>query len=186
MSPVAIGSRCIETWSGAFDIAHALANVCRFQGHTNRHYSVAEHSLYVADLLSLWGCGRMTILGGLLHDASEAYIADLASPLKHDAFGKSYRDVEQSVMEKVAARFGFLWPLERAITQADCVLLWCEASILMPSRATTWGLYESFGKQCIADHPHVCEWIRQGTHMPSIVSETSATFTLYALNFGSQ
>jgi hypothetical protein len=57
------------------DIAHALSNVCRFTGHTKRFYSVAEHSCLVSAL-----CDNR--LEGLLHDASEAYMSDLSSPLK--------------------------------------------------------------------------------------------------------
>ncbi len=60
-----------------YDIAHNLANICRFNGACPQHYSVAEHSVIVSKLLSdefkLWG---------LLHDAHEAYIGDVITPIK--------------------------------------------------------------------------------------------------------
>src|SRR5271156_4912831 len=57
------------------DIAHALSNICRFTGHTKRFYSVAEHSRNVAKLVP----AHMK-LQALLHDASEAYLCDIARP----------------------------------------------------------------------------------------------------------
>lgn len=59
------------------DIAHSLAQTCRFVGHTKRHYSVAEHSINVARLLP-----EPIKIYGLLHDAHEAYIGDISTPLK--------------------------------------------------------------------------------------------------------
>ena len=56
------------------DIAHALSMLCRFSGHCSRFYSVAEHSVLVAS---------RTGVHGLLHDAAEAYLLDIVSPLKH-------------------------------------------------------------------------------------------------------
>ncbi len=64
------------------DIAHALARICRFNGHLRYHYSVAEHSVNVAEELKLRGASKELRLFGLLHDASEAYIADIPRPLK--------------------------------------------------------------------------------------------------------
>lgn len=57
-------------------IAHALANLCRWTGHTKRFYSVAEHSLRVCNLVP-----ARYKLQALLHDAAEAYIGDIATPL---------------------------------------------------------------------------------------------------------
>jgi hypothetical protein len=61
------------------DIAHALSNVCRYTGHVREFYSVAEHSVHVS-----WSCEPEDALWGLLHDASEAYLADMARPVKQN------------------------------------------------------------------------------------------------------
>lgn len=64
------------------DLAHALSNVCRFNGHCAWHYSVAQHSILVADIIALEGGTTEDQLAGLLHDGTEAYISDLTRPLK--------------------------------------------------------------------------------------------------------
>src|SRR5690349_14837899 len=81
------------------DIAQALPHLCRFTGQCRVFYSVAQHSVLVAhivsalyDRLSLeekaeirragWGSKSDLKLMGLLHDATEAYIGDMNSPLK--------------------------------------------------------------------------------------------------------
>ena len=61
---------CIE------DIAHGLSMLCRFSGQCPYFYSVAEHSIYVVHCLP-----DNLQLEGLLHDASEAYLADLPRPV---------------------------------------------------------------------------------------------------------
>ena len=64
------------------DIAHSLSLLPRFLGHTRGFYSVAQHSLYVCDILHEEGADRHLQAAGLLHDAQEAYIGDIPSPLK--------------------------------------------------------------------------------------------------------
>src|SRR4051794_32940266 len=68
------------------DIVHALSMQCRFTGHTKEFYSVAQHSV----LVSLT-CPSVDALYGLVHDGSEAYLSDIARPVKkHPAFGPFY------------------------------------------------------------------------------------------------
>lgn len=80
------------------DIAHALSNICRYTGHVSRFYSVAEHSVLVSlnvpPEYAMWG---------LLHDASEAYLTDIARPVKK--YLTNYRDIEHGIMSAVAEHF---------------------------------------------------------------------------------
>lgn len=65
------------------DIAHALALINRFGGHTQVPYSVGQHSMYVVKMLQLMTKDPLVHLHGLLHDASEFVLGDVVRPLKH-------------------------------------------------------------------------------------------------------
>lgn len=102
------------------DIAHALSNICRFTGHCRAFYSVAQHSCLVARIVvDLWrrehgyDCPEEVALVALLHDAPEAYIGDVSTPLKRAIrVVESGDDQPQSGYDWVTAR------VERAIEQA--------------------------------------------------------------------
>lgn len=64
------------------DIAHALANQCRFNGHTSVFYSVAQHCVLIGRYLDHVGYDARYVMAGLLHDAGEAYLGDIVTPLK--------------------------------------------------------------------------------------------------------
>jgi len=129
---------CIE------DIAHALSQQCRFTGHTRVHYSVAEHSVRVAELLASWGATQDEQLWGLLHDASEAYLVDIPSPLKCMPEFAPYREAETCLMGAVCDRFGLVYVQPPKVTLADAVMLATEARDLMPHRPEHWiGLKEA-------------------------------------------
>ena len=115
------------------DIAHALSMMCRFNGHCKWFYSVAEHSVYVCDLLEpkhkKWG---------LLHDASEAYIADIVRPAKR--FIDGYKPLEYKIMAAVRKRFD-LDPIEPwQVKDADNAILADEADQVMGKRPDDWKL----------------------------------------------
>jgi len=79
------------------DIAHALSRMCRYAGHCDKFYSVAEHSVLVAEAADnkLWA---------LLHDASEAYLVDIPRPFK--GYLTNYYELESKVMNAVCDKFG--------------------------------------------------------------------------------
>lgn len=109
------------------DIAHALSNSCRFTGHVKWFYSVGQHSVL---------CSRIVPdeykLTALLHDASEAYLSDIARPVKEQPdFGAVYRDVEGRLEEAIAERFGLQYPWHKSVKDADNILLVTEARDLM-------------------------------------------------------
>ncbi|MEM9221073.1 MAG: metal-dependent phosphohydrolase [Pseudomonadota bacterium] len=98
------------------DIAHALSNTCRFVGHTNKFYSVAQHSVIISDHLP-----QHLKLAGLLHDASEAYLNDFARPFKKLLI--QYSGLEAWLMGAIANKFGFEYPFDPLVKQADTAIL---------------------------------------------------------------
>lgn len=113
------------------DIAHALANSCRYTGHVREFYSVAQHSVLLTALVDAVDPDSM--LWGLLHDASEAYLSDLARPVKQQPeLGDTYRACEERLMYAVAERFGLDMPIPESVHWADDVVLRAEQRDLMP------------------------------------------------------
>lgn len=113
------------------DIAHSLALLCRFGGHCERFYSVAEHSVHVARLVS-----PEAALWGLLHDASEAYVVDLPRPLKRMLPG--YSLIERKVHLAIAEHFGLSPEIPQEVKAADAAMLLAEARQLMRVPPMPW------------------------------------------------
>jgi len=86
---------CIE------DIAHSLSMICRYVGHVRFFFSVAYHSVLVSEL-----CTPQQKLAALLHDASEAYLSDIASPLKETPVFAEYRALEYKIQSMINKVFG--------------------------------------------------------------------------------
>jgi uncharacterized protein len=121
---------CIRTSSGIYvnvfepkpemfeieDIAHALSHQCRFGGHLPTFYTVAQHCVYVSQLL-----GAPYALQGLMHDASEAYLLDIPSPIK--ARLSNYKEIEDKLMKSISKKFNFKWPLHSFVKFVDNAML---------------------------------------------------------------
>jgi hypothetical protein len=109
------------------DIAHALAHQCRWSGHCNPFYSVAQHSILVSNQ-----CSIPNALWGLLHDASEAYLVDLPRPLKElPIFGDIYKVAEANLMHVICASFGLDPIMPDEVHAADSRACNTEAEQLM-------------------------------------------------------
>ncbi len=105
------------------DIAHGLAMLCRYTGHTAYFYSVAEHSVLVSLMVP-----PELALEALLHDASEAYLGDIGRPLKH--FLLDYQEIEKRNDRVIRERF-LLPPTEhRLVKAADSDILHTEMRAL--------------------------------------------------------
>lgn len=94
------------------DIAHNLSSICRFTGACHKHYSVAQHSVLVSHAVP-----PESALDGLMHDASEAFMNDLNSPLK--ALLPQYKELEKKVEAFMFEREGLQFPMRSAIKLAD-------------------------------------------------------------------
>lgn len=116
---------CIE------DIAHALAMKCRFTGHTREFYSVAQHSVTMSFIVP--PADRMW---ALLHDAAEAYLPDVARPIKGDIQGFDY--IERKVMYVVCRRFEIPAVVPESVKRADLILLATECRDLMSAPPYRW------------------------------------------------
>ena len=112
------------------DIAHALSLLCRYGGHVDRFYSVAEHCVLMSRAVA-----PEHALAALLHDATEAYVVDVPRPLKR--YLGRYRDIEDMVWLAIVARFGVPVSLPPEVIEADSRILLTERRALMP-RAERW------------------------------------------------
>lgn len=117
------------------DIAHGLAFVARWNGQTcgDYPYSVAEHSLLVADIFTRIApkSPAKWRLAALLHDAPEYVIGDVISPVK-SAVGPGYGALEARLSAAIHLRFGLpaILPdvVKKQIKRADRVSAWLEAT----------------------------------------------------------
>lgn len=121
---------CIRTNSGQYvnvfatkpstiiieDIAHSLSHQCRFGGHLPYLFSVAMHSISVSYLVP-----KEHAFAALMHDASEAYLLDIPRPIKERM--PEYKGIEHQLMQVIAYKFGFQYPLHDEVKKADNIAL---------------------------------------------------------------
>jgi hypothetical protein len=132
------------------DIARALSNQCRFGGHMNAFYSVAQHSVLVS-----WHSPNHPI-AGLLHDAAEAYLVDVPTPIKKHLHG--YEEIERNLLGAIGERFDvWLKDLPEEVKIADMRALATEQQNLRPKYDFWTPPMPPFGGVIIPWPPSVAE-----------------------------
>lgn len=124
------------------DVAHGLSQINRFVGAACRPYSVAEHSLLVAEIFErecFGGC--QGVMAALMHDAHEFSVGDVATPLKQQ-LGEAWQMLERR--HELAMRSAFALHTANAVFRAsikaaDLIALATErAQLLPPSDGPAW------------------------------------------------
>lgn len=158
------------------ELAVSLSRICRFAGHLGNapieaHFSVAEHSVHVAQLAQIEGREDLAPFC-LLHDATEALISDMPKPWKDriERMGLDIRGMEDEMLGRIVRHLGVAMPsgedartaktYDKAILSAECVALHGE---LPPwdSSAMLWGM----GSQV-----DVCQFWPTGTAFDSFIA----------------
>lgn len=118
------------------DIACALARQARFNGHTRFFYSVGQHSCLGAEVSPTKDIARHM----LFHDATEAYVGDLVSPVK--ALLPDFEIIESRIHAAIAEKFGLEVPLPKVVKQIDRRLLATEVRDLITKDLASWNIGE--------------------------------------------
>lgn len=113
------------------DIAHALSMICRYGGHVQAYYSVAEHCVLMSHAVA-----PENALWALLHDATEAYVGDMVRPLKHAM--PAYRQAEDRLMGVICGRFDIERTCPAEVKAADNRILRDERDALMADPPLPW------------------------------------------------
>lgn len=118
------------------DIAHALAHICRFNGHCREFYSVGQHSVLMSESVP-----AAYAADALMHDAAEAYVGDVTRPLSECTGMEHHAIHERIIRTAIGTRFGVgIAPMPMSVTLADLRMLATEARDLMGVRDDAWGL----------------------------------------------
>lgn len=122
-----------------FDISHSLSNKCRFGGHTNRFYSVAEHSILLSELIITDNIYLKLI--ALLHDAEEAYTGDVTQPLK--ALLDGFSLIAGNIRRRIFKKFDIAYPGDdekQLIKDIEYRLILTERKVLLSEPPEKWHL----------------------------------------------
>ena len=97
------------------DIAHALSQQCRYNGHCDSFYSVAQHSVLVSQVVPPGLAVR-----ALLHDAAEAYVGDIVRAVKRLPWLRaSWEAFESTIQDVICESFGIEAEMAPEIKEAD-------------------------------------------------------------------
>jgi len=109
------------------DIAHALSLTCRYSGHCNKFYSVAEHSIILSRIVD-----PKFALEALLHDSPEAYLTDIPRPIKHmfKDYNLPFKELEDAIYKVIAEKYGANPEIPEEVHELDYHIVADEATVL--------------------------------------------------------
>lgn len=117
------------------DVSHALAHLCRYAGHVDRFYSVAEHCVLLSHAVP-----DHLALDALMHDTAEAYVVDVPRPLKRNLPG--YAEIEDRVLDVIMTALGrtnrYPYTIPAEVKFADARILLDERNALMRHAEHVW------------------------------------------------
>jgi len=156
---------CLEDDVCIEDIAHSLSMQCRFNGHCDNFYSVAEHSIHVLDVyidllkyIDIKNMTKQILLFAFLHDASESYLCDLPKPIK--PYLKEYKNIENKIQSLIYKKFSVdediinnhikyyngleNFDINSYLKKADILMLHTEAKQLNLNQDKSWDNSEKY------------------------------------------
>lgn len=120
------------------DVAWSLSHTCRYNGHSHRFYSVAEHCVHVSHAVP-----AEHALAGLLHDAAEAYVGDLPYPLKvhlRNIGQLAFDEMEERIHRAIFEMHHLPYPMPQTVKDVDKNMLQVEAPALLGKLNEGWDL----------------------------------------------
>lgn len=139
------------------DIAHALSNQCRYSGHVQFFYSVAQHCCLLATWLANHGGSALDCLQILMHDAPEAYLVDIPRPVKQ--YMPQYRIWDHAINDVIRDWMGWKdLPILPIQDELDSRIIVDERAALMSRSGLDWGHHlEPVGVVIEPWSPEKCE-----------------------------
>lgn len=122
------------------DQAVALSRICRYGGHTDRHYSVAEHAWRMSVEAERRGYSDEVRRWCLIHDNPEAYLGDMVRPMKVQDSMTPFREREQHLLKKIARWVGLPEEEPKQVRELDTEILTFEAHRIKVPVREDWEL----------------------------------------------
>ena len=132
------------------DIVHALAYTNRYGGHLETPISVLTHTLIVYHLVKRANGNRVERLWALLHDAAEAYIGDIPTPIKRNF--PEFSEMEDKILRVVCEKFQLPFEMPALVKTKDYYAISIEKALAFP-KAEIWSNHP-----VVANHfPDACK-----------------------------
>ena len=116
------------------DIYPAISKQCRFNGHCDIFYSVAQHCVLGSELAEEW-YSKDIAKEFLLHDATEAYMGDLIRPVK--VMIPEFGTVEARFWRAISNKFNLSYEHTKECQYLDNVMVTWEKRDMLPN-SETW------------------------------------------------